>query len=140
MRRLFLASVAVTTITGILACSSESSTGPGSSSSTSSSGSSSPTVTAQQCNSRCQTKMTTCEAPSNVVTQGCGQLCGNTLTEAQLSCLEGKTCETIAKAETFDLLCPGGSTSSSSSSGSSTSSSGGGALPTALTVSGTFPS
>ncbi len=140
---LVFASVAFASFAGVLACSSESSSSPGSSSSSSSSSSSgsgsAATVTSEQCSSRCQTKMTSCDAPANIVSQGCGQLCGNTLTEAQLSCFEGKSCQDIEKAESFDALCPAGSSSSSSSSSGSSGSSGNGSLPTKLTVSGTFP-
>jgi hypothetical protein len=124
---------------GVVACSSESSSSPGSSGSTSSSSSSgaSATVTTEQCTSRCASKLSACGAPSDAASQGCAQLCGQSLTEAQLTCLEGRSCEELETLDSVDELCPAGSTSSSSSSGS-TSSSGG--LPTTLTISGSFGS
>ncbi len=97
-----------------------------SASSSSSSGGSSPVISSSDCSSRCQAKLTACNAPPAEVQNGCGQLCANQITEAQATCLEGKACDDIAKANSFNELCPAGSTSSSSStSTSSTSSSGG---------------
>jgi hypothetical protein len=105
----------------LVACSSNTSgTSSSGSSSGGASGSTTP-VSSADCSSRCDTKLKQCPDLAAQAPQGCSQLCGAQLTEGQMSCLEGKTCEQLAQADSFNALCPAGSTSSS---GGTTSSSG----------------
>lgn len=102
----------------VAACSSETSSTSGTSSGSSSSSGSTPVSTAD-CSTRCESKIKQCPSLADQAQQGCSQLCGAQLTEGQMTCLEGKTCEQFAQADSFNELCPAGSSSGGSSSGSS---------------------
>jgi hypothetical protein len=149
VRLLLLASLVIAAASAEAACSSDTGSAPSASSTSSSGGESSgsPTISTADCTSRCAAKSSACGAPSESAQQACTQLCSEPRTEAQLTCLEGKDCGSLARTEDFDTLCPAGgagsSTSSSSSSTSSSSSSGSSGtptnnLPTTLTITGHF--
>jgi hypothetical protein len=106
-----------------LACSSTS-TGTGTSSGSAGSSGSTPISTAD-CKSRCSSKATTCGATSTQAAETCGSLCDGTLTDSQLTCLEGKSCNELASAN-LASLCPGSTSTSGGTSGSGTSGGGGG--------------
>ena len=141
--RFTLSSIAVASVGVFLACSSESTSSPGASSSGSAGSSGgSPTLSTAECSTRCKAKLGACGAPSSQSEQGCAQLCGGSITEAQATCFENADCEDIAAAESVDDLCPksSGSSGTSGSSGSSGSSGTNGGLPTSLTITGRFGS
>ena len=109
-----------------LACSSSTSGTNTSSSSGGTSGGSSPKITAADCAQRCKTKATTCGANDSQATQACASLCDGSYTDAQLVCLEGKSCEVLnTEGTTINSVCPDTSGGSSGSSGTSGSSGGG---------------
>ena len=111
----------------VFACSSSTSGTNTSSSSGGTSGGSSPKISAADCQSRCKTKATQCGAPADQGTQACASLCDGSFTDAQLVCLEGKSCEVLnAEGTTINSVCPDTSGGSSGSSGSSGTSGGGG--------------
>ena len=124
----------------VFACSSSTSGTNTSSSSGGTSGGSSPKISAADCQSRCKTKATQCGAPADQGTQACASLCDGSFTDAQLVCLEGKSCEVLnAEGTTINSVCPDTSGGSSGSSGTSGSSGGGGnkkALGDACTCAG----
>jgi hypothetical protein len=126
-----------------LACTSETSSSPDGAGSSGTSGGSSPAITTAECTDRCKGKLDQCGAPAAQTEQGCAQLCGGSITQAQAACFEASDCEEIARAETVDELCPKNTGSSGTSSGSSGpgtssgSSGGGGPLPQ-VTITGSF--
>jgi hypothetical protein len=64
---------------------------------------------AANCSGRCSTKASACGLPSDLVPTYCQQLCDSSPTEAQLSCLEGKSCQELMNAGANALsLCPAG--------------------------------
>ncbi|CAN5757026.1 hypothetical protein BH11MYX4_BH11MYX4_25150 [soil metagenome] len=109
----------------VIACSSTTS-GTGSSSSGGTSGSSgSPKITTADCTTRCKTKATECGAPADQGASSCASLCDGSFTDAQLTCLEQKSCAQLnASGGTINSLCPDTSGGSSGSSGSSSGTSG----------------
>jgi len=126
MQRIFLAAL----LSGggaLLACSSSSN----GSSPTGGSSNTTP-VTSADCETRCKDKATSCNAKPSDADQACSQICDSTkITSDQVDCLENKSCDTLAKAESIDAVCPssgssgGGSTPPPSSSGGSGSALGG---------------
>ena len=102
----------------LLACSSESTGSGASGSSSGSSGDSGTAVSAADCKQRCGAKASACGAPADVATQLCDQqICGGSVTADQLTCLEGKDCDSLALAETIEEICPASGGSSGSSGG-----------------------
>lgn len=134
MNRLKNFCVVVLGLVSVAACSSTGDSNSPSGTSSGASGNSSGTsgsapVTQADCSTRCQTKGTSCQAPSEQISQACAQICGGGATAEQMTCLEGKSCSALAAAESIDELCPGsssGSSGTSGTSGSSGSSGGGG--------------
>lgn len=96
------------------ACSSTTSNGtsPGNGSSTS-------TVPQETCASRCAPKFQGCGVPTEKLESGCKNLCAS-ITEAQLTCIESKTCDELESTSSFDVLCPPPSPAAPSSGSTST--------------------
>lgn len=79
-------------------------------------GNGSDPVPAADCKTRCQAKATGCQAPAAQATQACGKVCDGSLTNDQLTCLEGKACSDLNVAS-LDSICPASGGSSGNSSG-----------------------
>lgn len=52
---------------------------------------------------RCQAKASSCGAPADIAASECVQLCGQNLTESQLSCLEGADCSELLTGDPCNL-------------------------------------
>lgn len=106
------------------ACSGSSNNSDGSSNGGSSNGGASSSggtpVPTADCKSRCEKKAAECGAPAKDAEQGCSNTCNGGLTNTQLTCLEGKSCQEL-ESKSVDALCPGGGTSSGGQSSSGTS-------------------
>ncbi len=76
-----------------IACGDDSSSDSGAG--TDASGDSSPV--AQDCPERCVAKAADCGAPADVADSQCQSLCGGSLTEDELSCLEAEDCDTLTE-------------------------------------------
>jgi hypothetical protein len=105
----------LTVITFAVAACSSSTTGTGASSGTSgtsgSSGTTATPVSAADCASRCEAKLTTCGADGATAKNGCSaQVCNASPSADQLTCLEGKTCDQISGSTGFASLCPAATT------------------------------
>jgi len=75
---------------------------------------------APDCPERCADKAADCGAPADVAAAQCQQICGGTLTESQLSCLEGESCAALEQAFLGSGdVCGIGGGGSSASGGSS---------------------
>lgn len=77
------------------------------------------------CATPCHAKAQQCGATEAQATAACAQICGGSVTQDQLTCLEGKSCAELANATSLDALCPSSSSTSSTSSSGASSSSGG---------------
>lgn len=107
----------------------------------------SSTISSSECSDRCNKKATKCGAPSSQAEQVCDQLCGGSLTEAEMSCLEDATCgklETAVErgeslAEVIDLACVE-ERSETPSGPDKPNKPGNDELPISLTVTGSFGS
>lgn len=130
------------------ACSSSSSAEPGGTTTTTStsSGGSSPAISASDCNTRCGDKLEQCGATATQAAQGCSETCSGSISEAQASCLEAKSCdqlEALAAGATIDTLCAKGTSTTSSSSSTTSSGTSGNptsTIPTSITITATIPS
>lgn len=77
---------------------------------------------ATDCPERCATKAADCGAPADVAAAQCQGICGGTLTDAQLQCLEGESCVALEQAFLGSGdVCEIGSGGSASASGGSSS-------------------
>lgn len=70
-----------------------------------------PTVSAEECTTRCTAKAEACGAPSAQAGTICAQMCTAAVTEAQAACLEGKSCADLISAasqgSTLTSICGG---------------------------------
>jgi hypothetical protein len=82
----------------VSACGDADDTGGGGSGGHGSTGSTGSGAPAPDCAERCAAKAGECGAPPDVAANACGQLCGMSLTEAQMTCLEAKSCNELADA------------------------------------------
>jgi hypothetical protein len=98
-----------------VACSSSTTT----SSSPGGGGGSTP-VTTQDCTTGCKNKGTQCGGTADQVNQYCANLCGGQVTQEQMTCLQSKSCDELAKAQSLDTLCPKTTTTTPPSSGGGT--------------------
>lgn len=84
---------------------------------------------AQNCPERCAAKAADCGAPADVASAQCQSVCGGSLTEDQLDCLEMEDCATLTEVflGTGSACGIGGGSSSASGGSASASASGGSA-------------
>ena len=91
----------------VVACSGTT-TGTGASSSGGTSGAAgSPKITTADCTARCKTKATECGASADQGASSCASLCDGSFTDAQLTCLEQKSCDQLnASGGSINSICP----------------------------------
>ena len=94
-----------------------------------------PTVSAQDCTTRCAAKAQACGAPAAQAGTICGSICNTAITEAQAACLEAKTCSDLVAAAgqggTISTICPGPEADPSTTAPSS--------VPAELTIATAIP-
>lgn len=116
----FTSLLATSFVVATVACSS---TTPGSSNggggTTSTSKAATDPVSRDECQTRCTKRARQCDATPDQVDEICGDVCGGSLDEAQLDCLEEKPCVELASGRPFAELCPAGGADGASGGGES---------------------
>jgi hypothetical protein len=63
-------------------------------------------VSSADCATSCESRATTCGYPAADGDQACAALCGGSVTEEQLTCLQGRSCTELATAVSIEAICP----------------------------------